>query len=82
MKIRSWTLNDSEYTRQLNNAKDLMLDQLFKEKILSEDQVNTYKEDYAIILINKDTFVNFCKSIFKSKDEEENYSYFKVIKKA
>jgi hypothetical protein len=71
MNIINYTFLPEEFTAHLNGAKDLILEILLRENKISEQDFEKYTQEYAIILVNKNSFWNFCKNLFTIEQDKK-----------
>jgi hypothetical protein len=61
-----------ENTYNANTIKDMILAQLWKDNLLSEEVALSYMEEWQIIIVKNSWFKRWCD---KFKKEKESYSY-------
>jgi hypothetical protein len=79
MEILQYTLSEADYTKLVNTAKEITLETLRKDGILTQEQVDNYVENYALIGVRKAAFVRFCSKVF-NWEENKNHTYLKMVK--
>ena len=70
-KIRS-------YTKDAQTVKEMTLNQLLKDGVISASDYDTYTERYQIIVTDLTWFEKWC-SKFKNETKEDEFSY-KMVK--
>lgn len=72
--MKMYTLDIENYTANLNAAKDILLEQLYKDKYLTKEQYENTRS-YAFVLHHKGFFGNTIESVmnfFKKSDNAES----------
>lgn len=80
MVINSFCLTSEEYTKVLNDGKDAILETLRKENILTQEQIDYYKENYALVLVSQSSFISFCRKFFNFNENNKKDYWYKMVK--
>ena len=75
-KIDSMLISLEEYTLNANQVKDLVLERLEKDGLLTAEQVDTYMENWQVIIIKSNWFERWCEKFGIKKD----FYKFKFVK--
>ncbi len=80
MDITSYTFSTEEFERELNNTKDVLLDQLEEDGLL-KIAAKDISEGYAITIVRKNRFGSVVRDFLGIKDKEAMYVVVKIAKK-
>ena len=73
------TTIDNDQMSDLNAVKDIVLNELYKDKIITEKQCDEYASKYNIILI-KPKWFSKVSNFFKKHNDDINSQYIKIFK--
>jgi hypothetical protein len=76
-KIDSVLLEIEQYTQNANDVKDLVLNRLMTDKVITEDDAKTYSEKWQIIVVKESWFKRWA-SVFSKRNT--TYYMFKFVK--
>ena len=75
--MRAWTFYEKDIVMENNRGKDMMLAQLVREGLLTEEQGQKYSKEYGVILIQPSFFSRIWGKLFK--DDEPRFSLVKML---
>ena len=77
--MKVWEYTEKDINETTNIGRELTLDVLLKDGIITEDQYTMYSEGYVIILIERGWFGKAIDKVF-FRNEEEKHGVYKMVK--